>query len=139
MGRIVESAVHSPLPEFAQQTLFAPLGIRRADWRWHYTLTQVIKEYAQIHLRPRDMLKIGLLYAQHGQWRGQQVTFNAAQGNGGQQTYIVPQYQLVLVLTGSDYNSGGSPPNKIMAQVILPRLLEAYRAPRATIEPAAAH
>jgi hypothetical protein len=32
-------------------------------------------------------------------------------GNGGQKIYAVPEYVLVVVFTGGDYNSGGSPPN----------------------------
>ncbi|HMI36197.1 MAG TPA: hypothetical protein VK505_01090, partial [Steroidobacteraceae bacterium] len=55
----------------------------------------------------------------------QHVDLNAAQGNGGQKIYVVPQYDLVAVFTGGDYNSAGSPPNKIMAQIILPALISA--------------
>ncbi|HEU4722365.1 MAG TPA: serine hydrolase [Gemmatimonadaceae bacterium] len=166
-GRVTERAVHTSLPEFAQASLFGPLGIRRADWRWNYTLTNANREFAQIHLRPRDMLKLGLMYADSGRWNGKQVlsqrwvaaslapqtqlddtgygyfwwrpwlgvttpdsvnhrvTFSVAQGNGGQKIYIVPEHDLVAVFTGGAYNSGGSPPNRIMARVILPRLLAA--------------
>ncbi|HTP39318.1 MAG TPA: alpha,alpha-trehalase TreF [Steroidobacteraceae bacterium] len=167
VGRATENAVHARLPDYAQQTLFGPLGIKRRDWQWNYTLTNANKEYSQIHLRPRDMLKLGLLYSNGGRWHGRQVlseawvkaslapqsrledtdygyfwwrpwlnvstpqgeqhvTINAAQGNGGQKIYLVPQYQLVAVFTAGDYNSGGSPPNRIMAQVILPRLIAKY-------------
>ena len=57
----------------------------------------------------------------------QRVTFNSAQGNGGQKIHIIPELDLVAVFTGGDYNSGGSPPNRMMASIILPRLLEARR------------
>jgi CubicO group peptidase (beta-lactamase class C family) len=166
VGRMVENAVHMYLPDFAQAKLFGPLGISRADWVWNYTLSNANKEYSQIHLRPRDMLKIGILFLDGGQWHGQRVIsahwvhdslaeqsrvddtaygyfwwhpwsnvempggaqrvdMNVAQGNGGQKIYVVPQYDLVAVFTGGDYNSGGSPPNKIMAQIILPALISA--------------
>jgi CubicO group peptidase (beta-lactamase class C family) len=166
VGRVVERAVGTTLPVFADTALFRPLGIRPTDWRWNYTLTNANREFSQIHLRPRDMLKLGLLYADSGRWQGRQVlpsqwvaaslapqsqlentgygyywwrpwlrvvtpagesrvTFNAAQGNGGQKIYLVPQYGLVAVFTGGAYNSDGSPPNKIMASVILPRLVTA--------------
>lgn len=165
VGRTVERAVGMPLPEFAQRELFSKLGIPRHHWRWNYTLTSANREYSQIHLRPRDMLKLGMLYANAGVWRGdrvvsadwiaaslsehasidgtaygyfwwrpwmnvttpagtQRVTYSAAQGNGGQKIYIIPELDLVAVFTGGDYNSGGSPPNRIMARMILPQLLE---------------
>jgi CubicO group peptidase (beta-lactamase class C family) len=166
VGRSVERAVRMTLPDFAQAHLFTPLGIARSDWRWNYTLTNANQEYSQIHLRPRDMLKIGMLYANRGMWRGtrvlsqswvdaslreqtqidgtaygyfwwrpwlnvetsagaQHVTFSAAQGNGGQKIYLVPELELIAVFTGGDYNSGAAPPNKIMARIVLPTLLNA--------------
>lgn len=73
VGRLTEIATGRALPDFAQEALFGPLGIRRDDWRWNYELTQRNREFSQIHLRPRDLLKLGLLYAQQGRWQGQQV------------------------------------------------------------------
>ena len=172
VGRLTERAVGKSLPDFAQEALFAPLGIRRADWRWNYDLSNRNREYSQIHLRPRDLLKFGLLFAQGGQWAGQQVVpaawvsasllaqtdikgtgysyfwwqpylnvqtpsgmrrvdYNSVQGNGGQKVYLLPQHELVVVFTGGDYNSGGSPPNRIMATLILPALM-AHQAAEAT-------
>ncbi|HKC16003.1 MAG TPA: serine hydrolase, partial [Steroidobacteraceae bacterium] len=166
VGRMVENATHMYLPDFAQARLFGPLGIARTDWIWDYTLTNADKQYSQIYLRPRDMLKLGILFLDGGRWRGrrvisadwvraslsdqsrvddtaygyfwwrpwlnvempggaQHVDLNAAQGNGGQKIYVVPQYDLVAVFTGGDYNSAGSPPNKIMATIILPALISA--------------
>jgi CubicO group peptidase (beta-lactamase class C family) len=164
VGRLTERAVGKSLPDFAQEALFAPLGITRADWRWNYDLSHRNREYSQIHLRPRDLLKFGLLFAQGGQWAGQQVVpaawvraslapqtdikgtgysyfwwqpylnvempggmrrvdYSSVQGNGGQKIYLMPQHELVVVFTGGDYNSGASPPNRIMATLILPALL----------------
>ena len=73
VGRMTENAVHMKLPEFAQANLFGPLGIARTDWTWNYDLTNDDKEYSQIHLRPRDMLKLGILFADGGRWHGQQI------------------------------------------------------------------
>jgi CubicO group peptidase (beta-lactamase class C family) len=122
------------------------------------------KEYSQIHLRPRDMLKLGILFADGGRWHGRQIiseswvrtslaehshvdhvsygyfwwrhAFNvetpggsqqlvviAAQGDGGQKIYLAPQYGLVAVFTGGGYNADWTPPNTIMAKIILPRLM----------------
>ncbi len=166
VGRLVENAVHMRLPEFAQANLFGQLGIARADWVWNYDLTNADKEYSQIHLRPRDMLKLGILFADGGRWHGRQVISDswvraslaehshvdnvsygyfwwrpwlnvetprgsehvnvvAAQGNGGQKIYLVPQYDLVAVFTGGGYNAESTPPNTIMAKIILPALMAA--------------
>jgi CubicO group peptidase (beta-lactamase class C family) len=167
VGRLIENAVHMRLPEFAQANLFGPLGIARTDWVWNYDLTNADKEYSQIHLRSRDMLKLGILFAQDGRWHGRQVVsaawvhtalaehshvdnvsygyfwwrpwlnvetptgaqhvdLVAAQGNGGQKIYLVPQYDLVAVFTAGGYNAESTPPNTIMAKIILPALMAAY-------------
>jgi len=55
----------------------------------------------------------------------QHVDLIAAQGNGGQKIYLVPQYGLVAVFTGGGYNAESTPPNTIMAKIILPALMEA--------------
>ena len=165
VGRMTENAVHMKLPEFAQTNLFGPLGIARTDWTWNYDLTNADTEYSQIHLRPRDMLKLGILFEDGGLWHGrriiseswvrtslaehshvdgvsygyfwwrhafdvktagggQQIVVAAAQGNGGQKIFIVPQYDLVAVFTAGGYNAESTPPNTIMEKIILPRLME---------------
>lgn len=73
IGRITEDAVHQKLPEFAQKALFGPLDIPRSNWTWNYDLTSNDKEYSQIHMRPRDMLKLGILYENKGLWHGRRV------------------------------------------------------------------
>ena len=166
VGRAVENAVHMRVPEFAQANLFGPLGIARSNWTWNYDLTNADKEYSQIHLRPRDMLKLGILFADGGRWHGHQIISEswartsiaehshvdntsygyfwwrpwlnvetpagpqhvdvaAAQGNGGQKIYLVPQYDLVAVFTAGGYNAESTPPNTIMAKIILPALMGA--------------
>jgi CubicO group peptidase (beta-lactamase class C family) len=73
-GRMVELATRTPLVTFAQRHLFTPLGIRADDLRWNYTLEASNAEtFSQLYLRPRDMLKLGILFHQHGQWQGRQV------------------------------------------------------------------
>ncbi len=73
VGRMTENAVQMYLPEFAQKYLFAPLGMARKDWTWNYDLTNADKEYSQIHLRPRDMLKLGILFEDGGRWHGRRL------------------------------------------------------------------
>jgi CubicO group peptidase (beta-lactamase class C family) len=162
MGRLTEKVSGMPLPDFAQKNLFGPLGITRENWSWNYDLTNADTEYSQIHLRPRDMLKLGILFANGGVWQGKQVISSdwvhtslaehshidntsygyfwwrpwlnvgservqmvAAQGNGGQKIYLLPQFDLVAVFTAGDYNSNGAPPNRIMIDIILPALITA--------------
>ncbi len=164
-GRMIENAVHMKLPEFAETNLFGPLGISRLQWTWNYDLTNADKEYSQIHMRPRDMLKFGILFEDGGLWHGRRIvseswvrtslaehshvegvsygyfwwrhSFNvetaagkqqfvvaAAQGNGGQKIFVLPQYDLVAVFTAGGYNAESTPPNTIMEKIILPRLVE---------------
>jgi CubicO group peptidase (beta-lactamase class C family) len=73
-GRIVERAAGKPLAAFAQDVLFAPLGVRREHWTWNFTLDRSQRnEFGQIYLRPRDLLKIGLLVAYQGRWEDRRV------------------------------------------------------------------
>jgi CubicO group peptidase (beta-lactamase class C family) len=73
-GRLVEIASGERLPAYAQRVLFDPLGIRAANLRWNFTLdSSNIGTAAQLYMRPRDMLKLGILFAQGGRWNGRQV------------------------------------------------------------------
>jgi CubicO group peptidase (beta-lactamase class C family) len=73
-GRAIERAVGKPLPEFAEEVLFGPLGMRKAERKWDFTVDRSrSNEFGQLHLRPRDMLKLGLLIQQRGEWAGRRV------------------------------------------------------------------
>jgi CubicO group peptidase (beta-lactamase class C family) len=73
-GRLVERATGKPLPEFAADVLFGPLGIQRANWKWNFTLDRSQRnEFGQVYLRPRDMLKLGILIQDRGEWKGNRV------------------------------------------------------------------
>ena len=73
-ARIIERVAGKPLAEFAQEALFEPLGIRRDDWKWYLALDRSERnEFGQIYLRPRDMLKLGLLIQQRGEWKSRRV------------------------------------------------------------------
>jgi CubicO group peptidase (beta-lactamase class C family) len=73
-GRIVERVAGKPLPEFADEVLFRPLGIKRTAWKWNFTLDRSQRnEFGQIYLRPRDMLKLGILIQHRGEWQGSRV------------------------------------------------------------------
>lgn len=73
-GRMIERAAGKPLPEFADEVLFSPLGIKRADWTWNFALDRTQRnEFGQIYLRPRDMLKLGILIQDRGVWKDRRV------------------------------------------------------------------
>lgn len=72
LGRIIEKATKTSLPEFAQQTLFKDLGIK--NFEWHFKPDSSSGEtFCQVNLRPRDMAKFGLLYLNNGLWNGKQI------------------------------------------------------------------
>ena len=77
-GRAIELAAGRPMADFADEALFAPLGISPDQWRWTYVLDRSQRnEFGQIYLRPRDMLKLGLLIHQRGVWQGRRVISEA--------------------------------------------------------------
>lgn len=97
-GRVVERAAGRPLPEFVNEAIFEPLGIRRADWKWNFTLDRSQRnEFGQIYLRPRDMLKLGLLIQQRGLWEGKRVL---------SQSWIDQAVSTQSRVDGSDYGLG---------------------------------
>lgn len=154
LGRIIEKQAHQPLPEFARQHLFGPLGIARFDWRFQPDSSSA-ETFCQVSLRPRDMARFGLLYLDRGRWQGRQVVpatwvtaslakhsvvqnviygylwwlkyldaggtryyGAAAQGNGGQRIWVLPQQHLVAVVTGGNYNQQ-SPSDELIAKYVL--------------------
>jgi CubicO group peptidase (beta-lactamase class C family) len=72
MGRIIEKATKMTLPEFATQTLFKGIAIKKFDW--HFKPDPSSGEtFCQVNLRSRDMAKFGLLYLNNGLWNSKQV------------------------------------------------------------------
>ena len=72
LGRIVEKASGKRLPDFAAENLFGKLGI--TNYRWNFKPdNSSFDDTCQLHMRPRDMAKLGLLYMNEGQWKGRQV------------------------------------------------------------------
>jgi len=71
MGEILRRATAMPLDRFADQQLFAPLGITNFAWDQYPHGTMYI--VGDIFLRPRDMAKFGQLILNAGLWNGQQV------------------------------------------------------------------
>ncbi|HEV7378684.1 MAG TPA: serine hydrolase, partial [Dyadobacter sp.] len=93
LGGIIERASKSSLSDFAAKFLFNPLGIRSFKWDF-ITDNKHQDDFGQVHLRPRDMAKLGLLYLNHGNWLGEQII---------PQEYVHQSLTKQSVVDGIDY------------------------------------
>lgn len=144
IGEILNRKTGTELVKFAEENLFAPLGITSYNWLTFPNAPQMALTSSALYLRPRDIAKIGQMYLQGGVWDGKQIvsaqwvqestaesvvvpinyspafqntgygyqwwrgqfangdteTIYAA-GHGGQYIFIMPDIDMVIVLTGS--------------------------------------
>ena len=71
LGEIIRKATGLRADEFADEHLFAPLGI--TDFWWKELPNEVCYTSGDMKLRPRDMAKFGLVYLNEGSWKGEQI------------------------------------------------------------------
>jgi CubicO group peptidase (beta-lactamase class C family) len=157
LGKILENAVGQRPDQYAEEHLFAPLGISDYSWSlWGDGAT--LNTGGGLALRPRDMAKFGQLYLNGGRWEDVQVVsddwvsesvsqhtqyccygyqwwlisleadgqiFNSFVGIGwgGQYVFVVPDLELVVVLTGGNYDESISYAYDIMETHVLPSVL----------------
>ena len=72
LAGVIETATGVNADVYARDALFAPLGITEYDWsklRWQGHPHMA----GSLHLKPRDMARIGLLVLRDGVWNGEQV------------------------------------------------------------------
>lgn len=75
LGSVLERATRRSIPDFAQQFLFAPLGIAHLQWQFRPDGTAMTG--GGLNLRSRDLLKLGQLYLNKGLWSGKRVVSSA--------------------------------------------------------------
>ena len=71
IGAILRKTTGEPLDAFARRTLFAPLGIDDTEWLAHADGSPSAS--GGLHMRSRDLAKIGQLVAARGQWDGRTI------------------------------------------------------------------
>jgi CubicO group peptidase (beta-lactamase class C family) len=71
LGEMVRINSGMYIDEFTGKFLFAPLGI--SDYSWDRFPDGTVQTDGGLHLRPRDMAKIGYMMLKNGQWRGKQI------------------------------------------------------------------
>jgi CubicO group peptidase (beta-lactamase class C family) len=71
LGRVVARATKTPLAEFADKQLFAPLGVTRVEWQ--HSPHGEEQTGGGLGLRSRDLASLGQLYLNGGKWNGRQI------------------------------------------------------------------
>lgn len=76
LGRVLAEATGQPVDVFADEALFAPLGIQAYAWR-RFDRGRQIDTGGHLRLRPRAMAKIGQLVLQRGVWDSHDIVSGA--------------------------------------------------------------
>lgn len=71
IGALIERGVGKPLPEFAGEALFEPLGI--SDFHWMAGSDGVASPASGLRLRAPDLMRIGAMAIDGGRFEGRQV------------------------------------------------------------------
>jgi CubicO group peptidase (beta-lactamase class C family) len=124
LGAVLEEAAGLSVREFARTRLFEPLGVSSAHWSWQSSPEGVGFGGGGLSATPRAMAKFGYLYLSEGDWSGKQIIpaawveasiasphygyqwwrlsngGYAALGYGGQRIAVIPDLDMVIVVTG---------------------------------------
>ncbi|MFO0947636.1 MAG: serine hydrolase [Planctomycetota bacterium] len=129
LSAVIHERTGMSLAEFGTKELFDPLGIR--DVGWPSDPQGITHGWGDMRIKPRDLARIGQLYANRGVWNGKSILSErwiqaawtprartrsshyplygyhwwlgpgrfAAVGRGGQRLLVVPEENLVVVVT----------------------------------------
>ena len=70
---IVDQATPRTFLEYAKEVLLTPLGISNFGWQGQWPSNTLVNASWGLHLRARDLAKLGSLVLNHGQWHDQQI------------------------------------------------------------------
>lgn len=91
----LQNLLRQPLRAWADQNFFQKLGIK--DYRWDSQADGLPEASARMFMRPRDLMKIGVLLLKHGEWQNRPVVPKAwikdlfttqAKGPAGDYSYL---------------------------------------------------
>lgn len=71
LGVLLTRAIKRPIPDFANEFLFAPLGITKLQWQFQPTGEAMTG--GGLNMRSRDLLKFAQLYLDGGTWNGKRI------------------------------------------------------------------
>ena len=71
LGRVVERATKTKIPDYARARVFAPIGIGEA--KWPFSPLGEAQTGGGLELSSRDLAKLGQLYANGGSWNGKRI------------------------------------------------------------------
>jgi CubicO group peptidase (beta-lactamase class C family) len=140
---IIQETTRMSALAFAQEHLFGPLGV--SDVIWPSDPQGNNWGWGDLKLAPHDMAKLGYLFLNKGLWDGQQVVSAAwvkaatsggsygylwwlkpsgtyfATGRGGQEIWVLPDRDMVVVMTGASGGGGaGAWGDGLMRSHIIP-------------------
>ncbi len=72
LASIIEKTSGLNIHEFAKKHLFLPLGIEKSEWT-EFPGINLPAAASGLRLTSRDLMKFGMLYANEGEWNGNQI------------------------------------------------------------------
>jgi len=149
LSAIIQKSTGVTAQAFAEEHLFAPLGI--SDVEWPENPQGISIGWGGIEMRPRDMAKIGYLYLNEGRWDGEQIVpaewvktstqkhipatlqdgygyqwwmaddgVYMALGYAGQYILVAPEKEMVVVFTGDLEERDFYTPQNLLNDFIIP-------------------